>query len=77
VKAVLTDALGEDVEVDLVQAIGRGDGFCEFVVQPAPPRSSRSPGSREPHTAFGDGTGNLANQHLRPSNGWREGVVIV
>jgi predicted hydrocarbon binding protein len=36
VKAVFTEALGEDVEVELVQAIGRGDECCEFVVVPTP-----------------------------------------
>jgi len=34
VKAVFTEALGEEVEVELVQAIGRGDECCEFVVAP-------------------------------------------
>ena len=32
VKAVFTEALGEEVDVDLVRAIGRGDECCEFVV---------------------------------------------
>jgi predicted hydrocarbon binding protein len=36
VKAVFTEALGREVEVDLVQAIGRGDECCEFVVLPRP-----------------------------------------
>jgi len=39
VKAVFTEALGEEVEVELVQAIGRGDDCCEFVVSPRPRRS--------------------------------------
>jgi predicted hydrocarbon binding protein len=30
VKAVFTEGLGEEVEVELVQATGRGDAFCEF-----------------------------------------------
>ena len=29
-----TKALGEEVEVDLVRAIGRGDKCCEVVVHP-------------------------------------------
>ena len=29
-KAVFTEALGEQVDVDLFQAIGRGDECCEF-----------------------------------------------
>jgi predicted hydrocarbon binding protein len=32
VKAVFAEALGQEVEVELVQAIGRGDDVCEFVV---------------------------------------------
>ena len=32
VKAVFTEALEEEVEAELVQAIGRGDECCEFVV---------------------------------------------
>jgi hypothetical protein len=32
VKAVFTEALGEEVDVELVQAIGRGDESCEFSV---------------------------------------------
>ena len=28
-----TKALGEEVDVDLLQAIGRGDEYCEFVVR--------------------------------------------
>ena len=32
VKAVFGEALGEEVDVDLVQAIGRGDECCEFDV---------------------------------------------
>ena len=39
VKAVFTEALGEEVEVELVQAIGRGDECCEFMVHPRPGRS--------------------------------------
>jgi predicted hydrocarbon binding protein len=35
VKAVFTEALGEEVEVELVQAIGRGDECCEFLVIPS------------------------------------------
>ena len=31
-KAVFTEALGEEVEVDLVEAIGRGDECCEFSI---------------------------------------------
>ena len=34
VKAVFTEALGERVDVDLVQSIGRGDECCKFVVVP-------------------------------------------
>lgn len=30
VKAVFTEALGEEVEVELRKAIGRGDQCCEF-----------------------------------------------
>ena len=33
VKAVFTEALGEGVEVEVVQAIGRGDKCCEFSVR--------------------------------------------
>lgn len=33
VKALFTEALGEEVEVELVQPIGRGDECCEFVVR--------------------------------------------
>ena len=33
VKAVFTEALGEEVEAELVQAIGKGDERCEFLVQ--------------------------------------------
>ena len=43
VKAVFTEALGEEVQVELVQAIGRGDERCEFVVWPRP-RTSETPG---------------------------------
>ena len=32
VKAVFTGALGEEVDVELAQAIGRGEERCEFVV---------------------------------------------
>ena len=39
VKAVFTEALEEVVDVDLVQAIGRGDECCEFMVHPRPGRS--------------------------------------
>jgi predicted hydrocarbon binding protein len=39
-KAVFTEALGEEVEVELVQAIGRGDECCEFVVTPQAPDAS-------------------------------------
>ena len=35
VKAVFTEALEEQVDVDLFQAIGRGDECCEFVVHAA------------------------------------------
>ena len=45
VKAVFTEALGEEVGVELVQAIGRGDECCEFLVHPRPRRSSRPPTS--------------------------------
>jgi predicted hydrocarbon binding protein len=31
---LLTEALGEQVDVELVQAIGTGDERCEFVVHP-------------------------------------------
>ena len=34
VKAVVTEALGAEVDVELVQAIGRGDECCEFLVHP-------------------------------------------
>ena len=34
VKAVFTEALGQEVEVELLQAIGRGDECCEFLVLP-------------------------------------------
>ena len=33
VKAVFTEALGEEADVELLQAIGRGDECCEFVVR--------------------------------------------
>ena len=39
---MFTEALGVDVDVDLVQAIGRGDECCEFLVIP---RRART----EPH----------------------------
>ncbi len=39
VKAVFTEALGEEVDVELLQAIGRGDECCEFLVHPRPRRS--------------------------------------
>jgi predicted hydrocarbon binding protein len=42
VEAVFEEALGEEVEVGLVQAIERGDGCCEFVVRPRP-RGSYGP----------------------------------
>jgi len=32
VKAVFTEALEEEVDVELLQAIGRGDEVCEFLV---------------------------------------------
>ena len=32
-KAVFTEALGEEVDVDLLQAIASGDECCEFVVR--------------------------------------------
>jgi hypothetical protein len=35
----ITEALGEEVDVNLVQAIGRGDECCEFLVHPRPRRS--------------------------------------
>ena len=35
VKAVFTEALGEEVQVDLLQAIGRGDECCEFLTLPS------------------------------------------
>ena len=35
VKAVFTEALREEVEVELVQAIGRGHECCEFSVEVA------------------------------------------
>ena len=35
VKAVFTEALGEEAEVDLLQAIGRGDVCCEFSIEVA------------------------------------------
>jgi predicted hydrocarbon binding protein len=33
-RAVAAEALGREVEVDLVRAIGKGDQCCEFVVSP-------------------------------------------
>ena len=42
VKAVFQEALGEQVQVELMQAIGRGDGCCEFVVQSCPASASDS-----------------------------------
>jgi len=39
VTAVFTEALGEEVDVELLQAIGRGDECCEFLVVPRPGRS--------------------------------------
>ena len=39
VKAVFSKALGEQVDAELVQAIGRGDECCEFMVHPRPRRS--------------------------------------
>ena len=42
VKAVFTEALGEEVDVDLVQAIGRGDECCEFLVHPRPLSSPKA-----------------------------------
>lgn len=39
VKAIFTEALGEEVDVELVQAIGRGDECCEFLVRTRPTRS--------------------------------------
>ena len=39
VKAVFGEALGQEVEVEVVRAIGRGDECCEFVVSPRPQRS--------------------------------------
>lgn len=39
VKAVFEAALGEEVEVELVQAMGKGDEGCEFLVEPRPRRS--------------------------------------
>jgi predicted hydrocarbon binding protein len=38
VKAVFAEALGREVAVDLVQAIGRGDECCEFLVLAGPTR---------------------------------------
>ena len=35
VKAVFGEALGQEVDVELVQAIGRGDECCEFAVRGA------------------------------------------
>jgi predicted hydrocarbon binding protein len=34
VKAAFSEALGQEVEVELKQAIGRGDECCEFLVVP-------------------------------------------
>lgn len=34
VKALFTEALGQEVDVELVQAIGRKDECCEFLVRP-------------------------------------------
>jgi len=42
VKAVFTEALGEEVEVELLKAIGRGDECCEFLVLPRPARSQQA-----------------------------------
>jgi predicted hydrocarbon binding protein len=42
VKALFTEALGEEVEVELVRAIGRGDECCEFAVAVGP-RGSDAP----------------------------------
>ena len=39
VKAVFTEALEKEVDVELVQAIGRRDEVCEFLVDPRPRRS--------------------------------------
>jgi hypothetical protein len=39
VKAVFTEALGEEVGLDLVETIGRGDERREIFVHPTPPRS--------------------------------------
>jgi predicted hydrocarbon binding protein len=36
VKAIFGEALGQEVDVELVQAIGRGDECCEFVIKPRP-----------------------------------------
>jgi predicted hydrocarbon binding protein len=36
VKAVFSQALGQEVDVELVHAIGRGDECCEFVVKTRP-----------------------------------------
>jgi hypothetical protein len=30
----VTEALGEEVDVELLQAIGLGDQYCEFLVSP-------------------------------------------
>ena len=39
VKAVFIEALGDEAEVELLKAIGRGDECCEFLVRPRPRRS--------------------------------------
>jgi len=36
---VFTEALEKEVDVELVQAIGRRDEVCEFLVDPRPRRS--------------------------------------
>ena len=36
VKTIFEEALGNEVEVDLVKSIGRGDDCCEFRVRPFP-----------------------------------------
>ena len=42
VKAAFTEALGEKVDVELLQAIGRGDECCEFLVVPRPRGAQQS-----------------------------------
>ena len=55
VKAVFTEALGEEVEVELVKAIGRGDEWCEFVTVVTGDRRT-APSKSLGTTPHGEGT---------------------